>query len=188
MSKGLAYLLTALLAGALGYASYALLRPDQPQAATPSTAVDLGGEPLVGRPRPDYSLGRTDGAIVTAADFDGQVVLVNFWATWCAPCREEMPMLSELRQAYLGDGFEVVGIALDEVQAARDFVEELGIQYPNLVGSTDVMAAIRLYGNSTGALPYSVLIDRDGIIRWTRMGVLHRDTLEPEIRALLEES
>lgn len=97
-------------------------------------------------------------------------------------------MLMELREDLRDRGFEVVGIAIDEVQRARDFVGELGIEYPNLVGATDVMAVIQLYGNASGALPYSVLVDRDGTVKWTKHGVLERPELEHEIETLLGDS
>lgn len=173
--------LTAVIAAAGGYLAYGYVAAERGEAPAENAAADLDGQPLVGQRRPDYTLGSVDGSIISAADFDGQVVLVNFWATWCAPCREEMPMLMELREELRGDGFEVVGVALDDVQRARDFVEELDIQYPILVGSTDVMVTMQVYGNASGVMPYSVLVDRDGIIRWTRLGVLERDALVSEI-------
>jgi len=152
-------------------------------AAYPATAAPSGE--LIGSPRPDFSLGGTNGEIIRAADFDGQVLLVNFWATWCAPCREEMPMLAELDAQLAPEGFRVVGIALDDVAQARDFIESLGIEYPVMVGGADVMAVSQAYGNRTGLLPYSVLVDREGRIRWARMGVLEEAELDERIRELL---
>lgn len=96
-------------------------------------------------------------------------------------------MLMELRAAHRERGLEVVGIAMDDVQRARDFVAELGIEYPNLVGATDVMATMQLYGNSSGTLPYSVLVGRDATVRWTKLGVLERPELEREIESLLDD-
>lgn len=95
-------------------------------------------------------------------------------------------MLMELRARHQSAGFEVVGVALDDVQAARDFVAELGIEYPNLVGAMDVMVMMEQYGNATGTLPYTVLIGPDGLIRWTHLGILDRDVLENEIESLLD--
>jgi peroxiredoxin len=185
----------ALMAAGSGYLAYRALEPGERKAVADSGATDLGatdtgatdlrGQSLLGQRRPDYTLGSVDGSRVSASDFDGKVVLVNFWATWCAPCREEMPMLMALRESRRAEGLEVVGIAMDDVQQARDFVDELGIEYPNLVGSTDVMATMRLYGNASGTLPYSVLIDRAGFVRWSLLGVLEQPSLEREIGALL---
>ncbi len=169
----------ALLAGLSGYyISGRLFGQTGQLASTPSESV-------IGAPRPDYQLGDSNGEFVSANEFDGQVVLVNFWATWCKPCREEMPMLSSLQHDYMGRGLQIVGIALDDVQSAREFALEIGVQYPILVGSTDVMVTVHQYGNRTGTLPYSVLIDRQGIIRWSHLGVLERDMLVEKIAEFL---
>lgn len=173
----------ASFVGAMAW-RWVYLSPLEDGAATNASSGQLVGD-LLGSPRPDYTLGRDDGARVSASEFDGKVVLLNFWATWCKPCREEMPMLVGLNDSLAGSGLQVVGIALDDVAQAREFAAQLGVNYPVLVGSTDVMAAVRLYGNLTGVLPYSVLIGRDGIIRWTHLGVLDEDELIARIRALL---
>ncbi|MEJ8568779.1 TlpA family protein disulfide reductase [Elongatibacter sediminis] len=187
-------LLVAVLAGFGGAAAYRMITlPDRDFSAPPADGAGRAvADParaaagMVGEPRPDYTLADRDGQFVNAADFDGGVVLVNFWATWCKPCREEMPMLAELYRTRADQGLEIVGIALDDVAAARDFAAELGIEYPILIGSTDVMAVVRLYGNVSGALPYSVLIDRDGLIRWTYAGELDEAELVRRVDALLE--
>lgn len=189
MMRVVLIIVVALLAGAGGYFAYSVTRgAPEGQVAAATDARSVSGDPIVGQPRPDYTLGSVDGSRVSASDFDGKVVLVNFWATWCAPCREEMPMLMELREQHAAQGLEVVGIAMDDVQRARDFVAELGIEYPNLVGATDVMAAMQLYGNASGTLPYSVLVNRAGEIAWVKLGILERPELEGEISALLAEN
>jgi len=130
-----------------------------------------------------FRLGSSTGAIVSAADFAGKTLLINFWATWCTPCRREMPMLMELQAEYGTAGLQVIGIALDDVQSVRDFVDQLGISYPILVGAADVMETSLAYGNVKGLLPYSVLVDRDGIIRWQYTGEIQRD----DVSSLLDE-
>jgi len=177
----------AMLAGLAGAVFYRASSIPQSSPVPVQNAGDLHGE-LLGSLRPDYTLGSSTGARVSAAEFDGQVVLVNFWATWCQPCREEMPMLADLHQELQPEGFQVVGIALDDVAQAREFAAELGIDYPILVGSTDVMTVTQLYGNSSGVLPYSVLLDREGIIRWTYLGELKEDVLRKEIAGYLKSS
>ena len=94
-------------------------------------------------------------------------------------------MLSDLHERMAGQGFQVVGIALDDVQQARDFVAELDIRYPVMVGGADVMAAGVSYGKRAGLLPYSVLVDRQGIIRWTNLGELEKADLDARIDELL---
>jgi thiol-disulfide isomerase/thioredoxin len=124
--------------------------------------------------------------LVSAGDFDGQVWLANFWATWCAPCVEEMPMLSLLQQQYADEGVNIVGIALDDAQRASEFAAELGLGYRILVGKTDVVLTGRDFGNATGMLPFSVLVDAAGIIRWTHLGALSREELTEQIQVVLD--
>jgi len=176
--------LLASIGGALAYRMVYFQAPPQGQQGI-ADAQTATAQNVVGMRRPDYTLGNSSGKLVSAADFDGNVVLVNFWATWCKPCREEMPMLVNLHHDYELQGFQVVGIALDDVQQARDFATELGVDYPILVGSTDVMAMASVYGNLSGVLPYSVLIDREGIITWAHSGVLKEQELIRRIRELL---
>ena len=177
----------AVAAGFGGAAAWRAVAPERIPGGAERMLADgqRSAEEMVGQRRPEYTLGSSGGERVSAADFDGSVVLVNFWATWCQPCREEMPMLAELHREHVTDGLTVVGIALDDVAAARGFAAELGIDYPILVGSTDVMAVVRQYGNVSGVLPYSVLVDREGVIRWTRLGVLEEAKLKREIAGLL---
>ena len=94
-------------------------------------------------------------------------------------------MLSELHQQLSGRGFSVLGIALDDVAPAREFLAELDIRYPNAIGTVDVMAVSALYGNHTGVLPYSVLVDRDGVIRWSVLGEVDEEEISALIEALL---
>jgi peroxiredoxin len=95
-------------------------------------------------------------------------------------------MLASLSQRHVDQGLDIIGIALDDVQAAKDFASELGITYPILVGSIDVMAVIRLYGNLSGVLPYSVLVDRDGVVSWVHLGKLEEQDLSERISQLLQ--
>ena len=145
------------------------------------SSVAINADDLVGQKRPDFTLNDTGGDVVSASDFDGHLWLVNFWATWCKPCVEEMPMLSRLQQDFADKGVKVIGIALDDSVRASEFAAAMAIDYPILVGKADVVLTGRRFGNSTGALPFSVLVDADGIIRWTRLGALKRDELEEQL-------
>ena len=163
-----------------------------------SRALDSGGEigagpaiqaaplakDLLGQPRPDFTLRNASGDPVSASDFDGKVLLVNFWASWCKPCVEEMPMLSDLQRDHAARSLQVIGIALDDPQRAQAFAEGLELEYPLLFGLADAALVGRRYGNREGMLPYSVLVDAGGIIRWTQLGALTRDDLEARLAEL----
>ena len=179
MQRFLMILVTiAALAGGL-YLSASLNRP------TPEAIYLSANEDLVGSFRPDFRLGSSNGEVVTPEDFTDKTLLINFWATWCEPCRKEMPMLNELQAEYGTAGLQVIGIALDDVQNVRVFAEKLGISYPILVGAIDVMETNRAYGNITGMLPFSVLVDREGVIRWQFAGEIQRDTIATMLKEYL---
>ena len=169
--------ITAMLAG-----FYLSARHFSVPVASP---VAASGDALLGSFRPDFELGNNSGELVTPADFSGKTILLNFWATWCAPCREEMPMLMELQSKYGSDGLQVIGIALDDAQSVWEFVSTYGISYPVLAGSQDVFATSVAYGNSEGVLPYSVLIDKNGIVRWQYAGIIRFDKISSLLSELL---
>ncbi len=180
----------AVLAGAAAYWAYGVAQreADKPVVATPGAGVMARpaiDKSLLGQARPAFSLSDLDGVVQDVAQWDGKVVLINFWATWCPPCRKEMPAFVELHEQYAADGFEIVGIAIDDAEAVRDFIDTLGVNYPILVGDLDASEVSRLYGNHLGALPYSVLVDRDGTIRFIKPGELTHDVLDSELQRLL---
>ena len=94
-------------------------------------------------------------------------------------------MLARLQQSYGGRGFQIVGIALDDPNKAREFASVLAINYPILVGTVETILAGRQYGNRAGMLPYSVLVGADGIVRWAYLGALDKDEVETQIKNLL---
>ena len=102
------------------------------------------------------------GAPQAMAQWRGQVLVVNFWATWCAPCREEIPGFVRLQERYGARGLRFVGIALDQPEKVLDFAREFGINYPLLIGGIETMELLREAGNRTGVLPYTLVIDRAG--------------------------
>lgn len=158
------------LAGVLLGAGIAwITREEPPPPANP------GAQP--GDLRPHFRHAALDGSWVEPSDFAGRLLLVNFWATWCIPCLREMPLLQSTYDRHIGE-LAVVGVAIDEPGAVREFVEEQGITYPILIGAADVFATQRAWGNASGALPYTVLVDRDGIIRWQHLGEVTPDELE----------
>ncbi|HSH76771.1 MAG TPA: TlpA disulfide reductase family protein [Longimicrobiales bacterium] len=139
-------------------------------AATSACAATEGsGPPRVGEPARAYAAATLDGDTVSLASLRGQVVLLNLWATWCAPCRAETPYLQSLYEDYRDQGFVIVGISMDTGDAAEDvamFVEEYDVGYTILHDPR--MAGMELY--QVLGLPATFLIDREGVLRWMRYG------------------
>ncbi len=145
--------------------------------APASQATDTGGNSAsaAGETRIDFTLPDLDGNAQPLSQWDGDLVLLNFWATWCPPCKEEMPLFQDSFESHRDDGFTIVAVAIDEHTATQHFVDEFGIEFPVLIGQDEAMEVGYQYGNRIGALPYTVLIDRDGNIVET-----HRGEVEPE--------
>ncbi|HEY6823586.1 MAG TPA: TlpA disulfide reductase family protein, partial [Steroidobacteraceae bacterium] len=101
----------------------------------------------------------------------------NFWATWCEPCRREIPLLKRLRREYAGNGLEIVGIGIDQLDPVRKFASEQAIDYPLLLGERDGLEAARAFGMET-VVPFSVFSDREGRVVTLKVGELHRDEAE----------
>jgi thiol-disulfide isomerase/thioredoxin len=130
----------------------------------------------VGDARGELELADLDGKPRRLAEFDGKLVLLNFWATWCGPCREEMPLLNATHQKLADKGLLVVGVAIDEPEAVHDFLKDSPVRYPILLASEDEEASLH-FGDTQGVLPYSVLIGRDGKLLAQRAGYFNEDSL-----------
>lgn len=186
-------LLVALAAGALGIvASLALNGPgpllgtETGQRAAQAALRASAPEPPAGlavaergKPVPAFELPAFDGRSVAIPNaYAGRPLLINVWASWCGPCIEEMPELQRFHAEQGANGVQVVGIALDDAAAVRDFLGRVQVGYPILIdnaGPAD--AGVRL-GNPRGVLPYSVLVDADGILRKQRIGPFAKGEIE----------
>lgn len=155
-----------------------------------------GGDPAAGasagspagqdrRPAPDFTLKDLDGRDVRLADFRGKVVMVNFWATWCPPCRMEIPDFVALQRELGSQGFQIIGISLDDEGAAkvRPFAEQNGINYTMLVNGNQ---AANSYGQIEG-IPTTFLLDRQGRVVERQVGVASRQHWQQMIALLLKE-
>lgn len=140
---------------------------------------------MVSKTRPDFSLPDTEGNVHNISEWDGKVTIVNFWATWCPPCRREIPALIELQETYESRGLQIVGVAIDTMDKVTDYMDTMGINYTNLIGEEDALKITKDYGNRFGALPYSAVIDREGKIRFIQRGELTKETAEKNIKPLL---
>ena len=125
------------------------------------------------------------GGMQPLEQWRGQVLVVNFWATWCAPCREEIPGFVRLQERYGSHGLVFVGIALDQPDKVAEFAREFHINYPLLVGGMETLDLLRQAGNRAGVLPYTLIIDRAGKLVSREPGGLKESRLEEVLRPLL---
>ncbi len=115
----------------------------------------------------------------------GKVLVLNFWATWCAPCREEIPGFIKFQDQYGARGVQFVGLAIDQKERVGPYARDIGINYPVLVGGLESMDFARQVGNWRGVLPFTLVIDRSGRIATAEIGVLRPDKLESLLKPLL---
>jgi len=154
-----------------------------PTGPTMATPIPMGL--TTGIPAPDFELERLDGGTVRLRDLQGKVVLLNFWASWCVPCREEMPLLASIYQDYHAQGLEILGINLtsqDDFGEVRKFVEEFDPPFPILLDPNGrAERDYRIFG-----VPTTVFITREGIVHRVKVGILKgREDVEQTIRPLL---
>lgn len=160
----------ALLAASVGVAA----------AKSPSASRSL-----LNKQAPDFTRQDLNGHAVHLAGLRGKVVLLNFWATWCAPCQVEMPTFSAWQRQYGPRGLEIVGVSMDDSAAsARRVVERLKVDYPVAMGD----AQLGMRYNGVLGLPLTFLIDRNGVIRARFQGVTNAKAIEKQVQALLGEA
>lgn len=168
MQQGFKLALAAagLLAAATGFVMQGRINPPPTQA-------------------PELSFTDLDGRAQTLSQWRGSLVLINFWATWCGPCLNEMPMLAEVRQTYAPRGFEIIGPAMDRPEAVRAYRDRVQLPYPVFAGDAQTAAAMDALGETEGVLPFSALIGRDGSVLARKRGEFKRDELIQLIEAHL---
>ncbi|MBX0328180.1 TlpA family protein disulfide reductase [Oscillochloris sp. ZM17-4] len=151
--------------------------------ARPVASVPSDMAPEVGKLAPTFSLSTPEGVPVSLEGLRGQVVLVNFWATWCPPCRAEMPAIQAAYARYAGQGFTVVAVTANEQPAnVTDFFTARGLSFPALLDDGRVHAAYRASG-----LPSSFFIDRQGVVRAVYRGAMSDAVIASEVERLLAE-
>jgi peroxiredoxin len=176
--------ITAVILIAAGAAGFGLQRYLQGSNDALPPVINADTK-VIGQVRPDFELPDIDGHTRNVREFDGKVLMVNFWATWCPPCLKETPVFIELQNQYGEQGLQIIGMAVDDTQSVRDFVDTHGINYPVIAGELAAMEISRRYGNRLGALPYTAFIDRNGDIQHVTAGELSKDEAEKIIQSLL---
>jgi len=155
-------------------------------ALTAFAATSLASSGLVGNKAPDFALKSSTGENLRLSEYRGEVVMINFWATWCGPCRQEMPLLDDLYNRYERVGFKLLGVNIDDnSQRAIDMMRELGVNFPVLFDASKDVS--KLY--EVNAMPVTVILDREGNVRHVHQGYKpgYEEKYLNEVRALLRE-
>lgn len=163
MKNSLIFIVAVILAGGSGFTLHKYL--NQKQASS---------NPAIGLQRPEFAAMDLDGKFRNIKEWDGKLILLNFWATWCPPCKKEIPDFIELQKAYGDQDFQIISIAIDEEDAVREYAEEIGMNYPVMAVQDEGVGLAKRYGNGAGVLPYTVIINRDGEISYTIRGELSK--------------
>ena len=149
-------------------------------------ATSLASSGLEGQAAPDFALKSSTGENLRLSEYRGDVVMINFWATWCGPCRQEMPLLDELYTRYERVGFNLLGVNIDDdSRRAMQMIEELGVNFPVLFDARKEVS--KLY--EVEAMPVTVLVDRDGKVRYVHHGYKpgYEEKYLDQVRSLLRE-
>jgi len=204
-SSGLRYLagaLVVLLGMWAGLKFHSAQRISAPGVAVPAgmaSAPDPNGDanmeaaaphPVIPARLPDFSLNDLSGKSTSIAAWRGKSLVINFWATWCAPCRREIPLLKTVAADWAGRDLEVVGIAVDYADKVRQFTGQFKIDYPVLIGEQDALEVAAKFGMDSPALPFTVFTDRRGEVVALFVGELHRpqaDFILSEVQTLNQE-
>jgi thiol-disulfide isomerase/thioredoxin len=155
-----------------------------PRAESAPVAATAASAAAIPETRPEFTLSSLDGHRHAISEWDGKTLLVNFWATWCAPCRHEIPLLGSIRREYASKNVEIVGIAVDVAQDVRTFLQHTPIDYPVLTGEQDALDAAQAFGVNEMAFPFTAFIDAHGHVLTVHLGELH----EAQARAILDRA
>ena len=149
-------------------------------------AGSLASSGLTGQPAPDFALKSSTGENLRLSEFRGDVVMINFWATWCGPCRQEMPLLDELYTRYERVGFNLLGVNIDDDSSrAMAMIDELGVNFPVLFDARKEVS--KMY--DVGSMPVTVIVDRTGNVRYVHQGYKpgYEEKYLDQVRSLLRE-
>lgn len=163
MKNTLIFIVAIIIAGVSGFAVNKYFNKQPMQT-----------KPAVGLQRIEFAAADLKGDIRNIKEWDGKIIVLNFWATWCPPCKKEIPDFIELQKVLGDQGLQFIGLALDEESAVREYAAKVGMNYPSLIVEDEGVGLAKRYGNGIGALPYTVFINRDGEISDTFRGELSK--------------
>lgn len=176
MNSKLSYAIVVLVAVVIGFLAAREWRQHRAAPETAIAAAPAARPPVL--TLPEFSLKNREGSLQSVHSWPGKSLILNFWATWCAPCRREIPLLMELQQRYADAGFQVVGIAVDFREDVLKYADTMKISYPLLIGEQDGLAAVDAFGIEAVGFPYTVFTDAQGNIITTHIGELHQEQAE----------
>jgi len=181
LGRALLYIGVAALAIFAGFLLQNTKTSSTPKHAAQNAPVTNDGANLIlATTLPDLQ-----GKKQPVSQWKGKVLVVNFWATWCEPCRREMPEFIELQDELRDQGLLFIGIALDQKSKVQQYSKEIGVNYPVLLGGIEAMELAEAAGNRYAVLPFTVIFNRNGEIASTHVGRIARGKLEPILKPLL---
>jgi len=167
----------AVIGAATGFALRAFDSAGQPEIPTPVQSVQVVDT------LPSFAYPDLEGRQRRSSEFADKVLVLNFWATWCPPCRKETPEFVALQETYAGR-VQFIGIAIDDEDPVREFADSYGMNYPVLLGDIEAVSLSRRLGNRYEGLPFTVVATADGRVVMRHAGGIERDQLEPLLREL----
>lgn len=179
MNKRLVAIFLAVVLFTIGVATFLVQNRPQP---IPLSSIQL--QPVHDAPAAkvsdqlDFSLPDLDGNVRNLSDWDGKARLVNFWATWCAPCRREIPLLKSTQEAYAHNNLQIIGVAVDFLEPVQTYAEEAQFNYPVLVGQEDAMAAAEATGIKFIGMPFTMVVAPGGELLKTHIGEIVESHIE----------
>lgn len=165
----------ALVAAFMAYRAAVPPKSSEPPSPVPAISVAALSE---------LALTGTNGQPQDLRQWRGKILIINYWATWCQPCREEMPGFSRLQEKFRDNGVQFVGISTDEADKIVDFQKSTPVNYPLLIGNMAVMASSANLGNTRQGLPFTAVFDRRGDLVMTKLGRWSEADLEPKLAEL----
>lgn len=190
-------LAVAIIAGSSGFFAYQWLFAKKPDNASEKSSsnkttetekitvhsIKNGDKPI----RPAFSIKDFDDRVRHIKEWDGKIIILNFWASWCPPCKKEMPALVELQEKYGKQGLQIIGVAIDQKNLVQDFADSIGVNYVMLYGELDAVDISQRYGNQRGQLPYTIIINRQRQVVGVKRGEITKAEAENSIKALLQQ-